>query len=87
MTKLANELHKSFRKPKQLRKIYIRSKDNMWNANLIIMPQENDYKYFLAVLDGFTRYAWTVPLKDKKGETVANESKNQNQKENQINYS
>ena len=23
-------------------------------------------------MDGYTRYAWTVPLKDKKGETVAN---------------
>ena len=32
------------------------------------MPQENDYKY---ILDGYTRYAWAVQLKDKKGETVA----------------
>ena len=23
-------------------------------------------------MDGFTRYAWALPLKDKKGETVAN---------------
>ena len=36
------------------------------------MPQENDYKYILTVLDRYTRYAWCVPLKDKKGETVAN---------------
>ena len=41
MTKLVNELHKSFRKPKHLRKIYFRSKDNIWNADLIIMPPEN----------------------------------------------
>ena len=33
------------------------------------MPQENDHKYILTVLDGYTHY---VPLKDKKGETVAN---------------
>ena len=77
MTKLAEELHKSFRKPKHLRKIYFRSKDNIWNADLIIMPQEiskgdKPYKYILTVLDGYTRYAWCVPLKDKKGETVAN---------------
>ena len=50
MTKLANELHKSFRKPKHLRKIYFRSKDNIWNADLIIVPPENDYKYFLQFL-------------------------------------
>ena len=62
MTKLANELHKSFRKPKHLRKIYFRSKYNIWNADLIIMPPENDYKYVLTVLDGYTRYAWCVPF-------------------------
>ena len=69
---LANELHKQFRRPKQLRKVYFNSKDNIWNADLIIMPQQNEYKYILTVMDGYTRYAWTVPLKDKKGETVAN---------------
>ena len=36
------------------------------------MPQQNGFKYILTVMDGYTRYAWTVPLKDKKGETVAN---------------
>ena len=69
---LADELHKPFRRPQQLRKIYFRSKDNIWNADLVIMPTENNYKYILTVLDGFTRYAWCVPLKDKKGETVSN---------------
>ena len=72
MIRLANELHRPFRKPKQLRKIKFRSKDNIWNADLIIMPQEDEYKYILTVLDGYTRYAWCVPLKNKKGETVAN---------------
>ena len=69
---LAAELHKQFKRPKQLRKVYFKSKDNIWNADLIIMPQQNNYKYILTVMDGYTRYAWTVPLKDKKGETVAN---------------
>ena len=52
------------------------------------MPQENSYRYILTVLDEFTRYAWTVPLKDKKGETVANAFKEimKNHIENQINY-
>ena len=69
---LAAELHKQFKRPKQLRKVYFKSKDNIWNADLIFMPQQNNYKYILTVMDGYTRYAWTVPLKDKKGETVAN---------------
>ena len=53
----------------------------MLNVDLTIMPQENSfvskgdkakpYKYILTILDGYTRYAWAVLLKDKKGETVA----------------
>ena len=72
MTKLANELHKLYRKPKELRKIKFRSKDNIWNADLIIMPPEDGYKYILTVMDGYTRYAWCIPLKHKDGLTVAN---------------
>ena len=33
-------------------------------------------------MDGFTRYAWAVPLKDEKGETVANAYKNITEKSN-----
>ena len=33
-----------------------------WNAG---------YRYLLMVLDVFSKYGWIVPLKDKKGETVA----------------
>jgi Integrase core domain len=29
-----------------------------------------DYKYMLNVIDVFSKYAWSVPLKDKKGDTV-----------------
>ena len=29
------------------------------------------YRYLLMVLDLFSKYGWIVPLKDKKGETVA----------------
>ena len=39
-------------------------------------------------MDCFTRYAWAVPLKDKKGETVANTfkeiMKKSNRKPNQL---
>ena len=77
---LANELHKPFRRPKQLRKINFRSKDNIWNADLVHMLPDDDYeghrhdpyKYILTVLDGYTRYAWAVPLKHKDGLTVSN---------------
>ena len=29
------------------------------------------YRYLLMVLDVFSKYGWITPLKDKKGETVA----------------
>ena len=50
---------------------YTLSQKIIWNADLIIMPQQNGYKYILTIMVDYTRYAWTVPLKDKKGETVA----------------
>ena len=46
----AEELHKQYKKPKQLRKIYFHSKDNIWNADLVIMPTENNYKYILTIV-------------------------------------
>ena len=64
MTKLANELHKSFRKRKQLRRIYFPSKDNIWNADLIIMPQESDYKYILQIL--FTKWFYKIGMGKRK---------------------
>ena len=45
-------------------------KDNI--IDLVMMSPENDYKYILTVLDGYTRYAWAVPLKHKDGLTVSN---------------
>ena len=36
------------------------------------VSEQDDFKYILTVLDGYTRYAWTVPLKHKDGLTVSN---------------
>ena len=36
------------------------------------MPIDSGYKYVLTILDGYTRYAWAVPLKHKDAVTVAN---------------
>ena len=29
-------------------------------------------KYLLCVIDLFSRYAWVIPLKDKKGDSIVN---------------
>ena len=68
----ADEIHKPFKKPKYLRKMKFKSKDHIWNADLIIMPEEDEFKYILTVLDGYTRYAWAIPLKHKDAKSVSN---------------
>ena len=53
--RLATELHKPFKKPPQYLKVSFRSKDNIWNADLIIVSKPDaGYKYILTVLDGYT---------------------------------
>ena len=32
-------------------------------------------KYLLCVIDLFSKYAWVVPIKDKKGTSIVNEFK------------
>jgi transposase InsO family protein len=40
-------------------------------ADLSTLPKYNDkYKYLLNIIDVFSRYAWSVPLKDKTGASV-----------------
>ena len=34
--------------------------------------QNEGYRYILNIVDCFSRYAWSIPLKDKKAETVLN---------------
>ena len=49
--------------------------DNTWCSDLVEMPKfskwNKGYRYLLMVLDVFSKYGWIVPLKDKKGESVA----------------
>lgn len=46
----------------------------MWGADLVDMQEwskENKgFKYMLTVIDVFSKYAWSIPLKDKRGDTV-----------------
>lgn len=49
--------------------------DDIWAADLVDMngfAEENDgYKYLLTVIDVFSKYGWTIPLKNKTGLAVA----------------
>ena len=71
---LANGLHKPIIKKFEKRKVYSTSKDNIWGADLADMQLLSKYnkgiRFLLCVIDIFTKYAWVVPLKDKKGISI-----------------
>ena len=73
---LSNELHKPiFRKFKK-RKAYSSYRDNTWGVDLADMQSLTKYskgiKYLLCAIDLFSKYAWVIPLKDKKGTSIVN---------------
>ena len=67
---LANELHKPIIKNFKKRKIYSSFRDNIWGVDLADMQSLRKYnkgiKYLLCAIALLSKYAWVVPLKDKK---------------------
>lgn len=74
LTQLVNELHHPARRHFKRREVKILGLDDLWQADLVEMipySEINDnFKYILTVIDTFSKYAWAVPLKSKKCETV-----------------
>ena len=56
--------------------MYSSFKDNIWGADLADMPLISVYnkgiRYLLCVIYLFSKYAWVVTLKDKKGVSIVN---------------
>ena len=56
--------------------MYSSFKDNIWGVDLADMQLISKYnksiRYLLCVIDLFSKYAFVVPLKDKKGTTIVN---------------
>ena len=71
---LAEELHKPIIKKFEKRKVHAAFKDNIWGADLADMQLLSRYnkgiRFLLCVIDIFSKYAWVVPLKDKKGVSI-----------------
>ena len=80
-----NEIKQNLQLPKQLHKPIIRNfkkrtvysgfRDNIWGADLadiqLISKFNKRFRFLLCVIDIFSKYAWAVPLKDKKGVSIA----------------
>ena len=60
---LADERHKPIIKKFEKRKVYSQFKDNIKNKGI---------KYILCVIDLYSKYAFVIPLKDKKGISILN---------------
>ena len=79
---LANELHEPIIKKLKKRKVYSSFKDNIWGVDLADMQSLSIYnkgfKYLLCAIDLFSKYAWVVPIKDKKGASIVNAFKKSN---------
>ena len=56
--------------------VFSRSKDYIWCADLahmqLITKFNKGFKFLLCVIDIFSKYAWVVPLKGKKGVSIVN---------------
>ena len=73
---LADELHKPVIKTFNKRKVYSQFKDNIWGVDLADMQslrkKNKGIKYLLCAIDLYSKYAFIVPLKDKKGISIVN---------------
>ena len=71
---LAEELHKPIIRKFKKRKVYSSFRDNIWGVDLADMQSLSKYnkgmKYLLCAIDLFSKYAWIVPVKDKRGISI-----------------
>ena len=56
--------------------MYSSIRDNIWGVDLadmqLLSKYNKGYKFLLCVIDIFSKYAWVIPLKDKKGISIVN---------------
>ena len=73
---LADKLHEPVIKKFEKRKVYSQSKYNIWGVDLADMQslsrKNKGIKYLLCAIDLYSKYAFVIPLKDKKGISIVN---------------
>ena len=73
---LADELRKPIIRKFNKRKVYSQFKDNIWGVDLANMQslsrKNKGIKYLLCAIDLYSKYAFVIPLKDKKGISIVN---------------
>ena len=73
---LAEELQKPITRKFNKRKLHSPFIDNIWGADLadvqLISKFNKGFRFLLCIIDIYSKYAWVIPLKDKKGITISN---------------
>ena len=73
---LAEELHKPIIRKFKKRQVHSPFIDNIWGADLadmqLISKFNKGFRFFLCVIDIYSKYAWVILLKDKKGISISN---------------
>ena len=73
---LSGELHKSKRKNYPRRKIIVNNINEIFTVDLVEMQKfaklNKGYRYLLTCIDIFSKFAWVIPLKNKRGITIKN---------------
>ena len=58
--------------------MYSSFRDNIWGVDLadmqLLSKYNKGYRFLLCLIDIYRKYAWVIPLKDKKGISIANAS-------------
>ena len=73
---LTEELHKPIIRKFNKGKVQSPFIDNIWCADLadmqLISKFNEGLRFLLCVIDIYSKYAWGIPFKDKKGTTITN---------------
>ena len=73
---LTDELHTPITRKFEKRKVYSSFRDNIWGADLadmhLLSKFNKRFRFLLCVIDIFSKYAWVIPLKGKKGISIVN---------------
>ena len=89
---LADEFHKPIIRKFKKGIVNLAFKDNIWAADLadmqLLSKFNKGFRFLLCVIDIYSKNAWVVPLKDRKGVSIVNAFQNilkkSNRKPNKI---
>ncbi|KAJ8050072.1 hypothetical protein HOLleu_03126 [Holothuria leucospilota] len=67
-------LHRPVRRKYERNRVYVHGIDDQWQADLVdvtaLSRHNRGIRFLLTCIDIFSKYAWVVPVKDKKGTTI-----------------